>query len=136
MPEENQVIITSARRKRAVAKCYVKKGKGRVYINGVPLPIYGTEIVRNKILEPIILAGKIAGELDIFVTCEGGGFMGQADACRTAVARGIVKFANNEEIVKIYRDYDRSMLAGDKRRTETEKWMRYGARRWRQKSYR
>ncbi|MEM0187956.1 MAG: 30S ribosomal protein S9, partial [Saccharolobus sp.] len=55
---------------------------------------------------------------------------------RMALARAILKFTNNEELKKIYRAYDRSMLAGDPRQTESEKWMRYSARRWRQKSYR
>ncbi|MEM1649786.1 MAG: 30S ribosomal protein S9, partial [Sulfolobales archaeon] len=43
----------------------------------------------------------------------------------------------DESLIRsLYIEYDRSMLAGDPRQTEPEKWMRYSARRFRQKSYR
>ncbi|MEM0173150.1 MAG: 30S ribosomal protein S9 [Sulfolobaceae archaeon] len=137
MSEEGKVIITSARRKRAIAKCYIKPGKGRVLINGTPVELIPIEAVRWKILEPLLLAGKeIVEKVDIEVNVSGGGIMGQADAARMAIARGLVKFTNSQELKEIYNAYDRTMLAGDPRRTEREKWMRYSARRWRQKAYR
>ena len=62
--------------------------------------------------------------------------MAQAEAVRTAIARGLVEYTGSEELRTLYKEYSRPMLAGDPRRTEPEKWMRYSARRWRQKSYR
>ena len=133
----DQVIITSARRKTAVAKCVLRAGKGRVLVNGVPIELIPMEVVRLKIIEPLLLAGdNIRNSVDAEIEVKGGGVMGQADAARMALARALVKFTGSEELKEIYKVYDRSMLAGDKRRTESEKWMRYSARRWRQKSYR
>ena len=134
---ESQVIITNARRKMARAICYLYPGKGRVYFNNVPIDLIPIEMVRLKIMEPLLLAGEeIRSKIDAKIIATGGGIMGQADSARMALARAILKFTNNEELKKIYRAYDRSMLAGDPRQTESEKWMRYSARRWRQKSYR
>ncbi|BDC00237.1 MAG: 30S ribosomal protein S9 [Saccharolobus sp.] len=134
---QNQIIITSARRKMARATCYLYPGKGRVYVNNVPIEIIPIEMVRLKIMEPLLLAGSdVRSKIDAWITVRGGGIMGQADAARMALARALVKFTNSEELKKIYKAYDRTMLAGDPRQTESEKWMRYSARRWRQKSYR
>ena len=88
-------------------------------------------------MEPLLLAGeKIWKSVDIKVNVKGGGVMAQADAVRTAIARGLVAYTGSELLKKIYKEYGRPMLAGDPRQTEPEKWMRYSARRWRQKSYR
>jgi small subunit ribosomal protein S9 len=131
------VILSSAERKTAIARCVLRPGKGRVLVNGVPLELIPMEMVRMKIMEPLMLAGeKIKNSIDAEITVEGGGVMGQADAARMALARALVKFTNSQELRELFMVYDRSMLAGDKRRTESEKWMRYSARRWRQKAYR
>jgi len=135
--QQNNVIITSAKRKMASARCYIYPGKGRVFVNNVPVEIIPIEVVRLKIMEPLLLAGDgIFSKIDAKIYTEGGGLMGQADAARMALARAIIKFTGSKEVEEIYKAYDRSMLAGDPRQTESEKWMRYSARRWRQKSYR
>ncbi|WP_338599567.1 30S ribosomal protein S9 [Sulfolobus tengchongensis] len=137
MSQQQQVIITSARRKMARATCYLFPGKGRILINNVPVELIPIEMVRLKIMEPLLLAGNdVRSKIDAKIVATGGGIMGQADAARMALARALVKFTNSDELKKIYRSYDRTMLAGDPRQTESEKWMRYSARRWRQKSYR
>lgn len=137
MSQQSQVIITHARRKMARAKCIITPGKGRVFVNDLPLEIIPIEVVRMKIMEPLLLAGdKISSSIDAKIYMEGGGVMGQADAARMALARALVKFTGNRELLEIYKVYDRTMLAGDPRQTESEKWMRYSARRWRQKAYR
>ncbi|AOL16252.1 30S ribosomal protein S9 [Sulfolobus sp. A20] len=137
MSQQEQVIITSARRKMARATCYLYPGKGRVYVNKTPIELVPIEMVRLKIMEPLLLAGEnVRSKIDCWIFTSGGGIMGQADAARMALARAILKYTNSDELAKIYRSYDRTMLAGDPRQTESEKWMRYSARRWRQKSYR
>ncbi|MBB5253380.1 30S ribosomal protein S9 [Sulfurisphaera ohwakuensis] len=137
MSQQSQVIITYARRKMARARCYLTPGKGRVFVNDIPLEIIPMEVVRMKIMEPLLLAGeKISSSIDAKIYVEGGGVMGQADAARMALARALVKFTGSKELEEIYKVYDRTMLAGDPRQTESEKWMRYSARRWRQKAYR
>uniref|UniRef100_A0A7J3ZLE7 Small ribosomal subunit protein uS9 n=1 Tax=Fervidicoccus fontis TaxID=683846 RepID=A0A7J3ZLE7_9CREN len=132
-----KVVLATGKRKTAIARVVIKPGRGRVWINGVPLEIYPVELVRMKIMEPLMLAGREAWEkVDIHVNVRGGGFMGQAEAVRTAIARGLVEYFQDPKLKKIFLEYDRVLLAGDPRRTEPEKYMRYSARRRWQKSYR
>lgn len=132
-----KIVLATGKRKTAIARAVIKPGKGRVWINGIPIEIWPVEMARLKMMEPLLLAGEqIWGQVDIRVNVEGGGFMAQAEAVRTAIARGLVAYTGSEELRNIYKEYSRPMLAGDPRQTEPEKWMRYSARRWRQKSYR
>ncbi len=128
--------VTSGKRKSAVARAHIKKGAGRVRINSVPLEIYGNELSRLKIQEPLILAGERINKVDISVRVQGGGFMGQASAARTAIARALVDYFNDKELEAILRQYDRSMLVNDPRRKLPKKPLGRGARKKRQKSYR
>ncbi|MCS7097122.1 MAG: 30S ribosomal protein S9 [Candidatus Methanomethylicia archaeon] len=134
---EGKALVISGKRKTAIAKAIFRPGNGRVYINGIPLPIYQPELARWKILEPLKLAGeKLVNQVDIEVTVRGGGFMGQADAARMAIARGLVRWFNNEDLKKMFLEYDRTMITGDPRRTEPKKFGGPSARRRFQKSYR
>ncbi len=130
------VIVESGKRKSAVARASIKKGKGRVRINKKPVEILEPEIARLKIQEPLLLAGKKAEKVDIDVDVKGGGFMGQAEAARTAIARGLVKFLKDDQLKDLYRRYDRSLLVSDARRREPKHPLGRGARKKRQKSYR
>ena len=62
--------------------------------------------------------------------------MGQADAARTAIARGLVAFLDDEELKQTFLGYDRSLLVNDPRRKEPKHQLGRGARKRRQKSYR
>lgn len=126
----------SGKRKTAIARAIVKPGKGRVWINKVPVEIYEPEIARLKIMEPLWLSGEAWKELDMDIKVKGGGFMGQAEAARTAIARAITKWTRSSEIRKTFTNYDRTMLAGDPRATEPKKFGGPSARRRKQKSYR
>lgn len=134
MPKK--VINTSGKRKTAIARAAVMKGTGKVRINKVPLEVFSTELARLKVTEPLTIAGKKAEKLDIKVNVAGGGQMGQADAVRTAIARGIIEYTNDEELKDQYLAYDRTLLVNDTRTKETKKPMGRGARAKRQKSYR
>ena len=146
-----KIVISSGKRKRAIAVAVIKPGIGRVKINNIPIEIWPIEMARLKMMEPLLLAGKkIRSQIDINVRVKGGGFMGQADAVRMAIARGLVEYfrceGEDEEcrrsnelskaLLQIFEEYDRTMIAGDPRRTEPEKYMRRSARRRWQKSYR
>ncbi|KSW12625.1 30S ribosomal protein S9 [Pyrodictium occultum] len=132
-----RIVVSTGKRKTSIARAVIKPGKGRVWVNGVPVEIWPIEMARWKMMEPLLLAGEeIANSVDIRVTVRGGGYMSQADAVRMAIARGLVAYTGSEELRKIYEEYDRSMLAGDPRQTEPEKPMRRSARRRWQKSYR
>ena len=129
-------INTSGKHKTAVARATTKPGKGVVRINSVPLSIYDPELARLKIEEPIKLAGDRFKGIDIIVKVHGGGIIGQAMAARTAIARGIVTFLEDEELEHLFREYDRSLLVNDPRRKMPKKPLGRGARAKRQKSYR
>lgn len=131
-----KVVNTSGKRKTAVARATVVKGSGKVRINRTPLEIFEPRLARLKIEEPIFIAGKKAEKLDIAVTVAGGGVYGQADAVRTAIARGIIDYTEDGELKEQYLAYDRTLLVNDIRAKESKKPLGRGARKKRQKSYR
>jgi small subunit ribosomal protein S9 len=131
-----KVVNVSGKRKTSIARASVKKGQGRVRINKVPLELLTPDLAREKIMEPLRIAGKKAEKLDIDVNVKGGGFMGQAYATRTAIAKGIVVYTNDEKLEAIFKEYDRSLLVSDPRRKMPKKPLGRGARKRRQKSYR
>lgn len=126
----------SGRRKTAMARAVIKPGKGRLIINHTPVEIYQPELAREKILEPIYLAGDRIKTVDIKVNCKGGGVMGQADAIRTSIAKALIKYFDDHELESIYKSYDRSLIVDDTRRKEPKHHLGRGARKKRQKSYR
>jgi small subunit ribosomal protein S9 len=131
-----KIVNTSGKRKTAVARATVKKGKGLIRINKKPVELYEPEIARWKILEPIKLAGKHIDNINIDVNVAGGGFMSQANAVRTAISRGLVEFTADPSLKLAFLDHDRSLLVNDSRRKESKKPLGLGARKKRQKSYR
>jgi len=132
-----RIVLTSGKRKTAVARATTRPGKGRVRINSVPLEIYPSELARMKIQEPLTLVGeKITGKIDIIVRVRGGGVVGQADAIRTAIGRALVQWTQDPELRSKFLHYDRSVLVADSRRKEEKKAGGPGARARYQKSYR
>ena len=137
MSKSKKVLVLSGKRKTAIARATVRIGKGRVRINKVPLEIFEPKFARDKILEPILLADeKVLNQLDINVKVSGGGYMGQAEAARMAIAKGLLKWTKSTRLQTTFKDYDRTMIAGDPRRSEPKKFGGPGARARDQKSYR
>ncbi|MBN1330194.1 MAG: 30S ribosomal protein S9 [Candidatus Heimdallarchaeota archaeon] len=132
-----RIILTSGKRKTAIARATTKAGKGRVRINSVPLEIYPSELTRMKVLEPLVLAGEeVTKTIDINIRTHGGGIIGQADAARTAIGRALVKWTQDPTLRSKYMHYDRAILVADSRRKEVKKAGGPGARARYQKSYR
>ncbi|MFO8078155.1 MAG: 30S ribosomal protein S9 [Thermoplasmatota archaeon] len=131
-----KVVNTSGKRKTAVARATVQKGKGLIRINKIPLELHEPEIARWKIYEPVTLAGKSINAVNIKVSVQGGGFMSQANAVRTAIARGLVEYTGDSTLKTTFLEHDRSLLVNDPRRREAKKPLGRGARKKRQKSYR
>lgn len=129
-------IHASGKRKRAVARATVKKGKGKIRINNKLIDTIAPKISRMKILEPILLAGELSKSIDVNVKVRGGGSISQADAARLAIARALVEYSKDSKLEKTYLDYDRGLLVADVRRKEVNKPNRSKARAKRQKSYR
>lgn len=131
-----KLINTSGKRKSAIARATIKAGKGRVRVNRKPIELVEPEIARLKMMEPLVLAREKSQKVDINVQVEGGGFMGQADSVRTAIARGLVEFFGDDELKERYLKYDRALLVNDPRRHLPKTPLGRGARKKRQKSYR
>jgi small subunit ribosomal protein S9 len=131
------VTNTSGKKKTAVARATVRDGDGRIRIDSQPVELVDPEMARLKMLEPFRIAGEDLREtVDIDVTVSGGGFAGQADAVRTAIARGLVQHRNDAELRDAFMEFDRSLLVNDVRQSEPKKWGGPGARARYQKSYR
>lgn len=131
------VTNTSGKKKSAVARATVAEGEGRVRINSQPVELVEPELSRLKMMEPFRIAGdELRSGVDIDVAVSGGGFAGQADAARTAIARGLVQYLQDAELREAYMKFDRSLLVNDSRQPEPKKWGGPGARARYQKSYR
>jgi small subunit ribosomal protein S9 len=132
-----KVLVVSGKRKTAVARAVVKPGTGRVRINMTPVELYEPEIAREKIMEPLLQAGvEIWNQLDMDVRTQGGGYMGQAEAARMAVANALLKWTKSSHLRTVFAEYDRTMIVGDSRSKEPKKFGGPGARAKEQKSYR
>jgi small subunit ribosomal protein S9 len=131
-------FFTTGKRKTAVARAKIEAGKGRILINSTPLKVWGTEVSRLWIKEPLEIAGEISSKADITINVKGGGASAQAEACRLAIARALVEFSKDKKLKKKFLDFDRNILVYDPRRTETHKPSRSkkGPRRHKQRSKR
>ena len=136
MPGPKRVLITVGKRKTAIARAIVKPGKGKIHVNNVPIEILEPKIARDKIMEPLLQAGDALKQIDINVKVFGGGFMGQAEAARMAIARALLKWTKSAHLRAVFIGYDRTMIASDPRRKEPKKFGGPGARARDQKSYR
>lgn len=130
-------IVTSGKRKRAIARAKISQGKGEVRINKEDYKKLNT-LDRLRIEEPLRIAKDILGELkfDVNITVNGGGEKGQLEAIRLALTRAISKFSDSPELTNAFLKYDRNLLIADVRRKESYKPGDSKARRKRQKSYR
>lgn len=131
-----KTVIATGRRKAALARAVIKKGTGRVYVNGRALETMEPELARLKMMEPLILLPDISKNVDIEVKVKGGGVMGQADAVRTAIARGLIEWSGDEKVRETLKQYDWSLIKSDVRFKEPKKPGGPGARAKFQKSYR
>ena len=91
MIETMEVINAIGRRKAAVARVYVQEGAGNITINGRDLNVYfPSSILQYVVKQPLEKLG-VAEKYDIKANLDGGGFKGQAEALRLAIARALVK---------------------------------------------
>jgi small subunit ribosomal protein S9 len=84
-------INALGRRKSAVARVYLSEGTGKITINKRDLKDYfPSELVQFVVKQPLNLLG-VAEKYDILVNLKGGGYTGQSQALRLAIARALVK---------------------------------------------
>ncbi|MGE0077859.1 MAG: 30S ribosomal protein S9 [Bacteroidales bacterium] len=96
-----QVYNGLGRRKSAVARVYLKEGKGNITINGKDLQDYfNSDILRFIVKQPLAVL-NVAENFDIKVTLDGGGEKGQAEALRLGISRALVEYnAENKPALK------------------------------------
>jgi small subunit ribosomal protein S9 len=86
-----EAINTVGRRKAAVARIYVNQGKGQITVNHKDYKEYFPEERLQYVVEQPIKIAEVEGKYDIKVNLDGGGFKGQAEALRLAIARALIK---------------------------------------------
>jgi small subunit ribosomal protein S9 len=82
----------TGKRKNAVARVWIKPGKGAVTVNGRPLDVYFARPVLRMILnQPLVVANRLA-QYDLMITVAGGGLSGQAGAVRHGLSKALTHY--------------------------------------------
>ena len=90
-----EFINAIGRRKAAVARVYVAAGSGKITINKRDIATYFPSSILQYIVRQPLATLDVAEKYDIKINLKGGGFKGQSEAARLAIARALVKI--NEE---------------------------------------
>jgi len=117
--------LGTGRRKRAVARVFLRPGTGKFIVNGRPVDEYFTTFTSRAVVRQPLLATETADKFDVLVTCRGGGISGQADAVKLGIARVLCDF-NAELRAKLKAE---GYLTRDPREHERKKYGQRGARR-------
>ena len=122
-----EVFNTSGRRKTAVARLYLKPGKGALTVNKLDVNAYfSTAVLQYKINQPFMLT-ETAGQYDMNVNVDGGGITGQAEAVRLAISKALIEI--NPEWKPILKQH--GLTTRDPRMVERKK---FGQKKARKKS--
>jgi small subunit ribosomal protein S9 len=82
----------TGRRKSAVARVFIKPGKGKFVVNDKPVDeFFGRETGRMIVRQPLVLTNHL-GTFDIKVNVDGGGESGQAGAVRHGITRALIEY--------------------------------------------
>tara|TARA_B100000989_G_C19476114_1_gene442979 strand:- start:456 stop:842 length:387 start_codon:yes stop_codon:yes gene_type:complete len=119
-----EVIHKIGRRKTAVARVYVSKGKGNITVNDKDFKSYFTTgTLQYKVNQPLALTENL-GNLDIKVNVYGGGVTGQAEAVRLALSRAMCELNEENRIIL----KPEGLLTRDPRMVERKKFGQKKAR--------
>ena len=120
-----EVVNTVGRRKAAVARVFVKPGKGQITINRKSLEDYfPLEILQYEVKQPLMVT-ETMGSYDVTINLDGGGIKGQAEAARMGIARALCEV--NAEYRPVLKK--NGFLTRDPREVERKKPGQPGARR-------
>ena len=120
-----EVVNTVGRRKAAVARVFVKPGKGQITINRKSLEDYfSLDILRFEVKQPLLVT-ETEGQFDVTINLDGGGIKGQAEAARMGIARALCEV--NAEYRSVLKK--NGFLTRDSREVERKKPGQPGARR-------
>ena len=120
-----KTIYATGRRKTSSARVFLKPGKGAITINNEAVENYlPTSVSRMTVMQPLILTENLKN-FDFYVTVEGGGFTGQAEAIRHGISRALcVVDARFRPALK-----KAGFLRRDPRMVERKKYGKHKARR-------
>ncbi len=116
--------LGTGRRKTAVARVFLRSGKGTITVNGRPFDHYFPSEAARAIVRQPLLATETADKFDILITTDGGGISGQAGAAKLGIARALLEF-NSELRAKLK---GLGLLTRDPRQHERKKYGQKGAR--------
>jgi small subunit ribosomal protein S9 len=116
--------LGTGRRKTAVARVFLRSGKGTITVNGRTFENYFPSEASRAIVRQPLLATETADKFDILITTDGGGMTGQAGAAKLGIARALLEF-NSELRAKLK---GLGMLTRDPRQHERKKYGQKGAR--------
>ena len=111
------MVNALGRRKSAVARIFVTEGTGKITINKKDLQDYFPSTILQYVVKQPLMTLNVAEKYDIKVNLDGGGFTGQSQALRLAIARALVKI--NAEDKKALRA--EGFLTRDAREVERKK---------------
>lgn len=134
--EAKRVFVVRGKRKESVARATISPGKGVIRLNSQNVSAINNHYIREIIVEPLRYIGPESNNVDISITVNGGGVMGQAQAARTAIAHALAVYFDGMNLKEKFDAIDRSLLIEDTRRVETKKFRGPKARARFQKSYR
>jgi small subunit ribosomal protein S9 len=116
--------LGTGRRKTAVARVFLRSGKGEITVNGRAFEHYFPSEAARAIVRQPLLATETADKFDILINTDGGGISGQAGAAKLGIARALLEF-NSELRAKLK---GLGMLTRDARQHERKKYGQKGAR--------
>ena len=112
-----EVINAIGRRKSAIARVYLTEGTGKIIINKVELKEYFPSAILQYVVKQPLELLDATEKYDIKANLDGGGFTGQSQALRLAIARALVKVdAEDKKNLK-----DHGFLTRDAREVERKK---------------
>ena len=116
--------LGTGRRKRAVARIFLRDGKGLITVNGRTFESYFPSEQSRAIVRQPLLATETVDKFDILINTSGGGPSGQAGAAKLGIARALIEF-NSELRGKLK---ELGFLTRDARQHERKKYGQKGAR--------
>ena len=115
----------TGRRKNAIARVWIKRGSGKIMVNGKAIETYfARPVLRMLVQQPLVTANR-ATQFDVECTVVGGGLSGQAGAVRHGISRALTYF--EPELRAVLKKA--GFLTRDSRAVERKKYGRAKARR-------
>ncbi len=115
----------TGKRKNAVARVWIKKGSGKITVNGRDVTKFFARPVLRMVINQPFEATKTSNEFDVICTVKGGGLSGQAGAVRHGISKALDLYNPDHHTILRREGY----LTRDSRVVERKKYGRRKARR-------